>query len=153
MGVKSVIGTILHAARSWVGAMVLVLIAGTRLWRLGWFSPGPPLVVFGFFLALSAFGFVVGLFRRLAFLGPRFQDRFGRRPVFQPTLPSGDFTTPPGQTTAPWFALSPRFNTGWTSARHRFSMSSRRLSLTAWRLEASAWILLPCRRMWPTPTS
>jgi hypothetical protein len=54
-------------------------------------APGLALRFLGFFFPLTHFGFVGGLFRRIAFPGPGFQYGFGLRQVFQPRLAEGQF--------------------------------------------------------------
>src|SRR5258708_39468743 len=89
--VKGVIHAVLHDARVSFCEIVLILIVWASCWRFRCFPARATPFALGFFFPLPHFGVVFCLFSLVAFLCPRFQDSFGSRQVFQPTLPSCDF--------------------------------------------------------------
>src|SRR5207237_6326219 len=76
MVVKAVIGTVFHDARLWIRAIVLILVAWSRLGRFGRRAAGFPPLLARFFFPRVLFRFVISTFGLIAFLCPGFQHRF-----------------------------------------------------------------------------
>jgi len=90
MLIEATVGAVFHSARLWVGKVVLVFVTRSRNGRPRGAStrvvPCPP----SFLFPSTHFGFILGLFGLVAFLGTGFRDGLGLSQVRQPVLAEGD---------------------------------------------------------------
>ncbi len=91
MLIHAFVRAVFHDARVRIGEVVLILVARSRRRRLGGTSAGLASGLPSFLFSLSQLGGILGLFRRIAFLGTRFQHLLGLGQVDQPPFPKGDF--------------------------------------------------------------
>ena len=102
--VKAIIRAVLHNPRIGIGEVVLILVAGTGFGRFGWTAFGFVMTLAGFASAFFQFGFILGFFRSVAFVGASFQNPFGFCQINQTLLPqidSSSKTNPSGNATSP----------------------------------------------------